>query len=61
METIEIERRGFTGLSSQDATSRLAREGYNELPVAKLRNLPAIALEAFREPVLLLLIIAGGV
>ena len=41
---------GQTGLSANDATDRLARDGYNELPSAKPRSLWAIAWEVVREP-----------
>jgi magnesium-transporting ATPase (P-type) len=46
------------GLSSQEAATRLKRDGENELPSAKPRGLLAIALEVVREPMFLLLIAA---
>ncbi|MBI5099340.1 MAG: cation-translocating P-type ATPase [Nitrospirae bacterium] len=50
----------ITGLSEAEAIQRLKREGYNELPSSKRRNVFAIAFEVVREPMFLLLI-AGGV
>lgn len=51
----------FKGLSNADVKSRLSSEGYNELPSAKPRSGLLIARDTLREPMLLLLIIAGGV
>lgn len=50
----------ITGLSEQEATTRLAKEGYNELPSTGRRGIVKIALEIVREPMFLLLI-AGGI
>ena len=47
------------GLSEKDASERITREGYNEIPSAKKRSIFAIAWDVLREPMLLLLI-AGG-
>jgi P-type Ca2+ transporter type 2C len=49
------------GLSGSEAMSRLANEGYNELPSAKPRSLWAIAWEVVREPMFLLLIGASAI
>jgi P-type Ca2+ transporter type 2C len=49
------------GLSSREAMSRLANEGYNELPSAKPRSLWAIAWEVVHEPMFLLLIGASAI
>ena len=49
------------GLGSKEAMSRLANEGYNELPSAKPRSLWAIAWEVVREPMFLLLIGASAI
>ena len=49
----------IAGLSEQEAAARLNAEGYNELPSAQQRTLPAIALEVLREPMFLLLVAAG--
>ncbi len=47
------------GLTHAEAHQRLQAEGKNELPAARSRNIPAIALEAVREPMFLLLLVAG--
>jgi len=52
---------GQTGLSASDATDRLARDGYNELPSAKPRSPWAIAWEVVREPMFALLIGASAI
>jgi Ca2+-transporting ATPase len=49
------------GLSTKEAKSRLANEGYNELPSAKPHSLWAIAWEVVREPMFLLLIAASTI
>ncbi|WP_303828951.1 cation-translocating P-type ATPase [Asticcacaulis taihuensis] len=49
-----------TGLSAEEASIRLARDGTNELPRQAKRTPLRIALEVIREPMLALLI-AGGV
>ncbi|HSK09047.1 MAG TPA: HAD-IC family P-type ATPase, partial [Vicinamibacterales bacterium] len=49
-----------TGLSDAEVAARLARDGYNELPSSKPRNVLAIALEVVREPMFLLLVVTGG-
>jgi Ca2+-transporting ATPase len=51
----------ITGLSGQEAVSRLRREGYNELPSTKQRSIFAIAIDVVREPMFLLLVACGGV
>jgi Ca2+-transporting ATPase len=48
------------GLSEQEATARLAKEGYNELPSTGRRGIVKIAFEIVREPMFVLLI-AGGI
>ena len=49
------------GLTEAVAASRLAAEGYNELPAAAPRGMPAIALEVMREPMFMLLVAAGAI
>lgn len=49
----------ITGLSEKDAASRLANEGYNELPSSKQRSIFVIAFEVAREPMFLLLVACG--
>jgi Ca2+-transporting ATPase len=48
------------GLTQTEARSRLAAEGFNELPRARRRSPLRIAFEVLREPMLALLV-AGGV
>jgi Ca2+-transporting ATPase len=50
-----------SGLSSAVAKVRLKQDGANELPVSGERSLWAIAWEVVREPMFLLLIVAGGI
>ncbi len=49
------------GLSASEAVVRLARDGFNELPTARPRNLLAIAAGVAREPMFLLLIACGAI
>ena len=49
------------GISSQEAAQRLAEDGPNELPTARKRNLLQQAWEVVRQPMLLLLLVAGTV
>ncbi len=50
-----------TGLTATEAAARLARDGFNELPAARPRNLLAIAAGVAREPMFLLLIACGAI
>ncbi|MFH1322262.1 MAG: cation-transporting P-type ATPase, partial [Methanobacteriota archaeon] len=50
---------GITGLSEEDAVRKLKEEGYNELPSQKKQTLFAILRNIFREPMLILLLLAG--
>ncbi len=47
------------GLSETQAQEKRAKEGFNELPSSKPRNLFAIALGMVREPMFLLLVACG--
>ncbi len=49
------------GLTQTEARARLREEGPNELPAAGQRNLPRIMLEVLREPMFLLLVVAGAI
>ncbi len=49
------------GLTNADASARLARDGYNELPTAKPRRLFAIAADVACEPMFLLLMACGAI
>lgn len=47
------------GLSSKEVTEKIAKEGYNELPSSKPRNVFQIALGVVKEPMFLLLVACG--
>jgi P-type Ca2+ transporter type 2C len=49
----------ITGLSEKEASERLTRQGFNEIPSAKKRGIISIAFSVLREPMLLLLIASG--
>ncbi|MCX5783853.1 MAG: cation-translocating P-type ATPase [Elusimicrobia bacterium] len=49
------------GLSQATAVARLKRDGYNELPAQKKRNIFTIALSVLKEPMLLLLVASGSI
>lgn len=49
------------GLTDAEASRRLASEGYNELPSKKTRTLWHICLEVAREPMFILLLVAGAI
>ncbi|MDQ5871242.1 MAG: cation-translocating P-type ATPase [Acidobacteriota bacterium] len=51
----------LTGLSADEAAARLAQVGYNELPSGGRRGIFRAALEVVREPMILLLLAAGGI
>ncbi len=57
MSALDIE--SVTGLSGGEAAERLETEGYNELPEAKKRGVPAIVAGVIREPMFLLLVASG--
>ncbi len=47
------------GISEQEASERLASEGYNEIPSSTRRGILNIAFDVMREPMFILLIAAG--
>ena len=49
----------FTGLSDAEAASRIAGEGYNELPQTKKKTVFSILIGIVKEPMFLLLIACG--
>lgn len=57
----QLDLNTITGLSEQEATYRLKREGFNELPSSKQRNILAIAAEVLQEPIFLLLVGCGAI
>ncbi len=58
--TTSADTPAVAGLTAADAARRLAGDGPNELPTAKPRNLAQQARDVLREPMLLFLVLAGG-
>jgi len=58
---VPIEIRDVRGLSAAEAQRRLLEEGANELPSAKRRRLGPLIGEILSEPMILLLLAAGGI
>src|SRR5512141_1420986 len=56
-----LDARRLGGLSSADASARLAREGPNEIASAKKGGLLRVAREVLLEPMILLLVACGAV
>jgi Ca2+-transporting ATPase len=48
------------GLSTKEAAEKLEREGYNELPSSKPRNVFQIAFGVVKEPMFILLVLCGA-
>ena len=57
----EFDLSEISGLSDSEATERLARDGFNDLPSTKQRTIFAIASEVVREPMFLLLVVCGAI
>ena len=53
--------KAMNGLTQEEAASRLAQDGHNELPSAKPRSLFGIAAKVMGEPMFLLLIACGAI
>ena len=49
------------GLSQEEVSLKIKKEGYNELPSADKRSFFTIVLEVIREPMFLLLIACGTI
>jgi Ca2+-transporting ATPase len=60
METT-FDPENITGLSQEEASEILKKEGYNELPSQKKQSLFSILLGVLKEPMLLLLLVAGTI
>ncbi len=60
METT-FDPENVTGLSEEEASELLKKEGYNELPSQKKQSLLSILLSVLKEPMLLLLLGAGTI
>jgi Ca2+-transporting ATPase len=61
MALTEEQAKQIKGLSRAEAAEQLNREGYNELPSSKKRNILAIAVEVVKEPMFLLLVACGSI
>lgn len=61
MPTSPANNSNLCGLTQTNTTAKLASEGMNELPTGTQRNLFGIALEVVREPMFLLLVVAGAI
>jgi len=59
-EAAPFDVRSIRGLSEQEAQDRLLREGPNELPSERQRSLLRTIVDVLRQPMLLLLLAAGG-
>ncbi|MFA4967824.1 MAG: HAD-IC family P-type ATPase, partial [Candidatus Margulisiibacteriota bacterium] len=57
--TSEFDVEKITGLSEKEAAQRLKKEGYNELPSQKGRNIFVLLFNVIKEPMLLLLLVSG--
>jgi len=49
------------GLTEDEARARLARDGYNELPATRSRNVARIAADVAREPMFILLLSGAAI
>jgi Ca2+-transporting ATPase len=61
MPTGSTDQPPYRGLSSAEASARLKRDGYNELPRPDRRGLWRILREVLAEPMLILLLAGGGI
>lgn len=52
---------GYIGINQRQADEILQKDGFNELPSQKKQNALAIFFDVIREPMLLLLVVAGAV
>ncbi len=55
----EKEIKSIKGLSGEEVSERLARNGYNELPSSRRRGVLTIMLGVFKEPMFILLVMCG--
>lgn len=61
MRNKEVSQLVKQGLSGRQASARLHKDGFNELPKTGQRDIPAIVFEVLKEPMFLLLLSAGTV
>ena len=57
---IPFQNTTIKGLTQEEASERLQREGFNELPSSKPKSIFKIALGVFKEPMFLLLVACGS-
>jgi Ca2+-transporting ATPase len=57
--SIDLKSEKFQGLSESTVSEKIKREGYNELPSSKPKNLIALAWGVVKEPMFLLLVACG--
>lgn len=57
---IDFKAKKFQGLTEEQAKEKILRDGYNELPSSKPKNMFAIAIEVVKEPMFLLLVACGS-
>ena len=57
----DLDRQTQRGLSAAEATARLRRDGYNDLPTGRRRGPFTIAVDVLREPMFLLLAACGAI
>ncbi|HSE38076.1 MAG TPA: cation-translocating P-type ATPase [Blastocatellia bacterium] len=57
----EFDLSEISGLSDSEATERLNRDGFNDLPSTQPRDVLAIAFDVVREPMFLLLVACGAI
>ena len=57
----EFDLENVRGLSQEEVSNKIKKEGYNELPSADKRSVFNIVLEVIREPMFLLLIACGTI
>jgi Ca2+-transporting ATPase len=58
--TIDLKSQQFQGLSEETAKAKINREGFNELPSSKPKNLFSLFWGVIKEPMFLLLVTCGG-
>ena len=61
MALTEKDLQSIKGLSVREASERLKKDGYNELPSSRGRNIFRIILEVFKEPMFILLVACGAI
>jgi Ca2+-transporting ATPase len=56
---LDLKSAKYQGLTEEQAQERLRKEGYNELPSSKPKNILSIAFGVVKEPMFLLLVACG--